>query len=491
MSFPSLELVHLPLFKPIPEHTPDHERTYISYQRAAAVVKIYGMTAVDVLQFTPKFWNLHLDPIGTLDCAAYTLMTIQINLAGGTLAPFAGKHPQYRKLLDQILNFDISAQYLLTEVGHGLDAKNMETTATMLPNGEFDLHTPKPSGAKIMPPAAPVKGFPRVGIIFARLILSGEGRGIRPFITWLSDGEQMCNGVTAKLLPRRAASKPLDHAITTFTHVRLPQSALLGSLDKPKDMRKEFLLSIWRVRVGSLALPLQMISAMKRGVFVAGNIASDGTYWDQTRNLSPLSPSGLNTAPYCMHWPSSPFLTPMLKRASRLTSEILLNRYNMPPAKDPTSLLAKHEQGLLDELRGMTRIISGGHRGEDFDQLVLPRSQEFVEAMGHRIAYEAAIEAGVHSDLVALYEIWVILQDQGWFVQHTSLTRERMFQIEAERLSAVLPQLDTLLDASGAEPYCSAPIASQTSWDHFIDQLETKTGSRTTNIDLPRGGAML
>jgi hypothetical protein len=135
----------------------------------------------------------------------------------------------------------------------------------------------------------------------------------------------------------------------------------------------------------------------------------------------------------------------------------------MPPAKDPTSPLAKHEQGLLDELRGMTRVISGGRRGDDFDRLVLQRSQEFVEAIGHRIAYEAAIEAGVHSDLVALYEIWAILQDQGWFVQHTSLTGERMFQVEAERLSAVLPQLETLLDATGAEPYCSTPIASQAS----------------------------
>jgi alkylation response protein AidB-like acyl-CoA dehydrogenase len=35
-------------------------------------------------------------------------------------------------------------------------------------------------------------------------------------------------------------------------------------------MRKEFLSSIWRVKAGSLALPLQMIPAMKRGVFVAG-----------------------------------------------------------------------------------------------------------------------------------------------------------------------------------------------------------------------------
>lgn len=37
---------------------------------------------------------------------------------------------------------------MLTEVGHGLDAKNLETTATMLPNGEFDLNSPGLSAAK-------------------------------------------------------------------------------------------------------------------------------------------------------------------------------------------------------------------------------------------------------------------------------------------------------------------------------------------------------
>jgi hypothetical protein len=66
------------------------------------------MTSVDILQFTPKFWNLHLDFIGTLDCAAYSLMAIQINLAAETLAPFAEKQPQYQKLLNQTLNFEIS-----------------------------------------------------------------------------------------------------------------------------------------------------------------------------------------------------------------------------------------------------------------------------------------------------------------------------------------------------------------------------------------------
>ncbi|KAJ5951126.1 uncharacterized protein N7479_009539 [Penicillium vulpinum] len=564
MSFPSLKLLHLPLFKGIPEDVTDHERAYRSYQRAAAVVKAYGMTAADILQCTPRFWEFYLDLIGAFDCATYTLVTIQMNLAAGTLAPFAEKQPQYRKLLDQILNFEISAQYMLTEVEHGLDANNLETTATMLPTGEFDLHTPSLGGAKIMPPSLPVKGLPKVAIVFAQLIVSGETRGVRPFITWLNDGKHMCNGVTAKLLPRRAASKPVNHAITNFNHVRLPHSALLGTLDKPKDVRKHFLSSIWRIGVGTLALPLNMISVMKRAVFVAGKYsqrrhisgpdqklkpiisfptqygpilhalaqifvfeayARRSIQYFQDTNLAPpvrhamgtMSKAVLyKTSQACLFtlsercgaqglYENNHIIESMVETRGisiaegdtlvlsiRLTSDLLLNHYKIPPAKDPTSFLAKHEQGLLDELRGMTNIKSGGHHGEDFDRLILPRSQEFVEAIGYRIAYEAAIEAGVHSDLVSLYEIWVMLQDQSWFVQYAGLTRQHMFQMEAERLSVVLPRLDVLLDATGAEPYCTAPILSQTSWEQFVDSLETKTGSDTENTGLSRGGmAML
>ena len=37
---------------------------------------------------------------------------------------------------------------MLTEVAHGLDAENLETTATLLPDGDFDLHTPHDGAAK-------------------------------------------------------------------------------------------------------------------------------------------------------------------------------------------------------------------------------------------------------------------------------------------------------------------------------------------------------
>lgn len=37
---------------------------------------------------------------------------------------------------------------MLTEVGHALDARNLETTATLLPNGDFELHSPSFAAAK-------------------------------------------------------------------------------------------------------------------------------------------------------------------------------------------------------------------------------------------------------------------------------------------------------------------------------------------------------
>jgi alkylation response protein AidB-like acyl-CoA dehydrogenase len=105
---------------------------------------------------------------------------------------------------------------MLTEVGHGLDARNLETTATLLPNGGFELHSPTPGAAKCvtsltvfkfcadsarcMPPTTPRSGLPTVAVVIARLIVDGENRGVRPFLVPLSDGREMCKGVTAKFV---------------------------------------------------------------------------------------------------------------------------------------------------------------------------------------------------------------------------------------------------------------------------------------------------
>ncbi|KAJ5835487.1 Acyl-CoA dehydrogenase/oxidase [Penicillium robsamsonii] len=91
---------------------------------------------------------MHMDHLAALDGGAFTLLTIQCNLFVGTVAPLAINRPELQSILQFGMDFDISAQFMLTEVNHGLDARNIQTTATILSNGDIDLHTPSPNDAK-------------------------------------------------------------------------------------------------------------------------------------------------------------------------------------------------------------------------------------------------------------------------------------------------------------------------------------------------------
>ena len=59
---------------------------------------------------------------------------------------------------------------------------------------------------------------------------------------------------TRRLLPYRGGTNPLPHALTTFTNVRLPRSALLGAIEKPTNVHANLMDIIWRVAIGTMAL---------------------------------------------------------------------------------------------------------------------------------------------------------------------------------------------------------------------------------------------
>ncbi|KAM3541864.1 hypothetical protein MY1884_006623 [Beauveria asiatica] len=143
----SAPLLQTELFALRSEKVPERQRVILSYQRAREIARLYEFTASDIQYMSPKFWEFHSDDICALDVAAFSLLTIQFNLSAGTILA-AANAVEHTVLLQKLLNFDVNVQYMLTELGHGLDAKNLETTATLLANGEFDLHTPTPEAAK-------------------------------------------------------------------------------------------------------------------------------------------------------------------------------------------------------------------------------------------------------------------------------------------------------------------------------------------------------
>ncbi|KAH9832477.1 acyl-CoA dehydrogenase NM domain-like protein [Rhodofomes roseus] len=548
----SSRTAHLPAtrdFQPLPDNASLEERIALSYRRARAIAKAYAMTAEDTLYLRPKFWEFHTDNIHSMDAGAFTLLTIQYNLMGGTLAAFAQKRPELRSIMDKVMRFDVSAQFLLTEVGHGLDAPNLETTATLLPNGEFDLHTPSERARKYMPPTGPFGSLPRVAIVFARLIVQGENRGVRPFLVALGDGEQMCKGVTARLVPQRGGIKPVDHAVTSFNHVRLPSTALLGSLAKPADLRANFISCIWRVAVGSLALATMAIPLLSVNAYLAARYSirrlvtgSDGapvsimTFRTQHGPIlhalaqvevmkahgkaaidmfrDPSIDSRVRDgiaaaakASMTRHtWSSLGNLTErigahgvfehnnvlqsellmrgiriaegdVLVLSIRLANELLIGRYSMPTPKYPDCPISRHEAGLFAECRDILARAGGNHRHDSVSRLMLPRCLPLVQAIGHRMAYEAAVDGGVAKPLLDLYEAGVMLEDPAWYAEHVGLARWVQFEMEDRAITAALPHLDEYLAQTGAEPYVVSPILTQERWENFLNDLPLFTGN--------------
>ncbi|KAJ5156326.1 acyl-CoA dehydrogenase/oxidase [Penicillium capsulatum] len=499
MSTPSLRLARQELFKTPSRTLTEDQHIALGYERARASAAEYGLTAEDIVHLTPKFWSYHMDLVHTVSFATFVLVTIQYNLAAGTMGPFAATRPDLQRLMDRILNFEVSSQ----------------------------IHAPH----------HPDQGLPRVGVVMARLMVAGEDRGLRPFIVWLNDGYRMHDGISSKKLPNRTGSRPIDHSVTTFDHVRLPSSALLGSLEKPHNMREHFLSVIWRVAVGTLGLSSVMVPVMKRSVYVAGKYSmrrhvqgNDGkptpiiSFRTQQRPILHTLAQIAVFEPYaheCFRRFMQSDIKPTVRHGIAATMKAVLNsatqsslyglaercgaqglfeynhiiqgqletrgisiaegdilalcirRYSMPVPRDPSSLLARHEKGLFDECLGVIKDIKGGHRNVEFNNAILPRCQPLIEAMGQRMAYEAAAEAGAKPELLQLYEAGVVLQDSSWYVQHAGLTREAQFENESRALDACLPQLEQMLDNTGAKDYTDSPLLSQETWDTFVASLET------------------
>ncbi|KZP05915.1 acyl-CoA dehydrogenase NM domain-like protein [Athelia psychrophila] len=535
------------LFQQHSEGLPLTSRVWLSYQRAQAVARTYALTAEDVLHMSAKFWQLHRDHIGMpMDGAVAVLLTIQYNLCAGTLAMFSARPPAVEAILQEVLNFDVSGQYLLTEIGHGLDARNLETTATVLSQGGYELHTPHAQAAKYMPPTAPMGGrMGCVAVVFARLIdIDGNDRGIKSFIVRIHNGQDMTAGVTCKLLPPRGGSRPINHSLTYFDRVRLPKTALLGTPERALDEHAEFFKSIQRVIVGGLTMAAVTLPALRTSSYIAARYSLRRKTIDpsgreipiitfQTQKIPILTAvaqsfvmdrfldwgiarfgdrridhrvrhaissitktimvfttqdSQYNIADRCgaqglfeVNQITATFNDlrgamiaegDLLVVAIRLATELLLERYAVPPPADPSSLLAQHERGLFTELQKQLKTMRS-HRSPEFDKQNLPMCLPLVMAIGQRMAYESAVAAHVDHALLDLYEVSCIKSDVAWYTENGVLTRLAIREREMRAVGAVFPRLEEFLAEMDVDAYITAPIISDDKWKLYVAELQT------------------
>ena len=108
--------------------------------------------------------------------------------------------------------------------------------------------------------------------------------------------------------------------------------------------------------------------------------------------------------------------------------------------------------------------------------MILPFCLPLVEAIGHRMAYEAAIAEGVPQYLIDLYVTSVIKLDAAWYVEHAGLGRQSQEEMEMLALDAVLPHLDSLIREMGMASHITTPIVSDERWGQFVDSMEEFEG---------------
>lgn len=161
----------------------------------------------------------------------------------------------------------------------------------------------------------------------------------------------------------------------------------------------------------------------------------------------------------------------------------MIGRYQLSQPKDPNSPIARHEASLFSEARDLLQqSAKGAHRSNEFNRDILPLALPLVKAIGHRMAFEAAVEVNIDSKLIALYRSAVIKEDSAWYVEKSGLSRAIQHEMEAQAADALLPKLNEIVTGSGMQDYSNAPMPSKASWDDFVNGLEVFTGDAASDL---------
>lgn len=167
----------------------------------------------------------------------------------------------------------------------------------------------------------------------------------------------------------------------------------------------------------------------------------------------------------------------------RLFSELLLQRYHVPLPDAAESLLARHAASLLEENIQLLEMLKGDHRSDSFNSLVLPQSQNVVEAIGHALAYSAALKANLPQPILDVYECAVVRQDPAWYSEQAGLSQMKQRLREDAAISSMLPQLASYISFLNIEKYVSAPIVSDAAWKAYLDDLPVHSGTAIPGIE--------
>ncbi|WP_329243668.1 hypothetical protein OG223_06465 [Streptomyces sp. NBC_01478] len=165
-------------------------------------------------------WSATVDPplllAGTVQYAVCVAAMAELGRPGAYLGP----------LIDEVDRHETFGSIMITEIGRGNSHLATRTEARFDPaTREFTLRSPDPAAAKFMSHVAGT-GRAHMAIVYARLLLAGQERGVFPFAVRIRDADRITAGVHVTELPE-TTSVPLNYALVTFDNTRVPYDGWL------------------------------------------------------------------------------------------------------------------------------------------------------------------------------------------------------------------------------------------------------------------------
>lgn len=229
--------------------------------------------AGDAGQFFAAF-----ETLGTFDQSLTIKFGVQFGLFGGSVMGL-GTEWHHRTFLPAIGRGELLGCFAMSELGHGSNVRDIETTATYdAATQEFVVHTPHDSAHKEWIGNAANDG--RMATVFAQLIVGGVQHGVHALLVPIRDeAGRVLPGVRIEDTGVKMGLNGIDNGRLWFDQVRVPRTHLLnrfgdvtpdGTYTSPiANAGRRFFTMLSTLVGGRITVAGTAISGAKAGLAVA------------------------------------------------------------------------------------------------------------------------------------------------------------------------------------------------------------------------------